>query len=146
MVAGEFVSTDLERAAEPMLSMPGVTRLPFVPERDFWRAASAVDACINLRYPGAGETSGIAIRLMGMGKPVLVTDGPEYARFPADSCIRIAPGAGERDSLREHMILLTSMHQVAPAIGQRGAGHIHARHRVDQVGEQYWNLLCEVCE
>jgi glycosyltransferase involved in cell wall biosynthesis len=145
LVAGEFVSTDLERAAGPVLSTAGVTRLPFLSERDFWLAASAVDACINLRYPGAGETSGIAIRLMGIGKPVLLTDGPEYARFPADSCVRIATGAGERDSLREHMILLTSIHQVARAIGQRGARHIHASHRVDQAGEQYWTLLCEVC-
>ena len=59
----------------------------------------AVDACINLRYPAAGETSGIAIRLMGIGKPVLVTDSPECARFPEDACLRIAPGVGERDSL-----------------------------------------------
>jgi hypothetical protein len=34
---------------------------------------------------------------------------------------------------------------VARAIGQRGAGHIHAYHRVDQVGKQFWNLLCETC-
>ena len=145
LVAGPFVSSDLERAAAPLLSAPGIVRLPYLEQRDFEMAAAAVDACINLRYPAAGESSGIAIRLMGIGKPVLVTDGPEYARVPADACIRIAAGWGERQSLREHMILLTSMNQVARAIGQRGAGHIHAHHRVDQVGKQFWNLLCETC-
>ena len=144
LVAGEFVSTDLERAAHPLLSAPGIVRLPHLTEREFWTAAAAVDACINLRYPAAGETSGIAIRLMGMGKPVLVTDAEECSRFPLDACIRIAPGATERESLRQHMVLLTSMTEAARAIGQRGAGHIQSCHRVNEIAERYWKLLCEI--
>ena len=145
LVAGEFVSTDLERAVQPLLGGAGVFRLGYLEERQFWLAAAAVDACINLRYPGAGETSGIAIRLMGIGKPVLVTDSAEYARFPEDACVRIAPGVPERESLRHHMILLTSISEVARAIGQRGAGHIGAHHRVERIANQYWDLLCEYC-
>jgi glycosyltransferase involved in cell wall biosynthesis len=144
LVAGEFVSTDLARAVEPLLASPGVIRLPHLSEREFWIAASGVDACINLRYPAAGETSGIAIRLMGLGKPVLVTDSEECARFPEGSCIRIAPGPLEMESLREHMILLTSMAEAARAIGQRGAGHIQSCHRVNEISERYWQLLCEL--
>src|SRR4051794_22486875 len=108
LIAGEFVSTDLERAVEPLLRGPGILRLPHLSERDFWLAASAVDACINLRYPAAGETSGIAIRLMGIGKPVLLSESEECSRIPEDACIRIAPGAMERVSLRDHMVLLRS--------------------------------------
>ena len=55
---GAFVSSDLARAVAPLLRGPGIVRLPYLAERDFWRAALAVDACINLRYPAAGETSG----------------------------------------------------------------------------------------
>jgi glycosyltransferase involved in cell wall biosynthesis len=145
LVAGEFVSTDLERAVEPLMGAAGVVRWGYLEAREFWLAAAAVDACINLRYPGAGETSGIAIRLMGIGKPVLVTDAAECARFPEDACLRIAPGVAERESLRQHMILLTSISEVAGAIGQRGARHIAAHHRVEIVGKRYWDLLCECC-
>jgi glycosyltransferase involved in cell wall biosynthesis len=145
LVAGSFVSTDLARAAEPLLRAPGVWRLPHLPERDFWRAAQAVDACINLRYPGAGETSGIAIRLMGIGKPVLLTESPEAAEFPEDACIRIPPGPPERDALRQHMILLTLSNGVAGEVGRRGAGFIRAHHRVNSVSEQYWQVLCDIC-
>ena len=60
----------------------------YLPEPDFWRYASAADACINLRYPAAGETSGISIRLMGAAKPVLMTAGLETSRFPESACIR----------------------------------------------------------
>jgi glycosyltransferase involved in cell wall biosynthesis len=143
LVAGQFVSTDLERAAEPLLREPGVVRLPYLPDREFWAAARAVDACINLRDPPAGETSGIAIRLMGIGKPVMLTDSVENSLIPEDACARIVPGAAERDSLRHHVILLTSMPEVARAIGERGSRHVREHHRVEQVGQQYWQLLCE---
>ena len=139
LVAGEFVSTDLERAVGPLLEAPGVIRRPHLTDPEFWLAAASVDACINLRYPAAGETSGIAIRLMGLGKPTLVTDSPECARFPQDACLRIAPGEAERDSLFDHMRLLTLWAEAGGAIGQRGAGHIQDHHRADRAGKLYWD-------
>jgi glycosyltransferase involved in cell wall biosynthesis len=145
LVAGEFVSTDLERAVEPMLREPGVVRVPYLAEHEFWLAAGAVDACINLRYPTAGESSGIAVRMMGIGKPVFLTGGLEIAAIPEDACIRIPAGIAERESLLHHMILLTSFPRVSSALGLRGAAHIATCHGVKQVGKQYWELLCVSC-
>jgi len=145
LIAGDFVSSDLARAAAPLLTAPGVVRLPYLEEREFWLAASAVDACINLRFPPAGETSGITIRLMGIGKPVFVTESEETSRFPEDACIRIPTGLAERDSLHAHVILLTSITRVACEIGLRGAGYIERHHRVDFVSKRFWDLLCDFC-
>jgi glycosyltransferase involved in cell wall biosynthesis len=142
LVAGSFVSTDLERAVEPLLREPGIVRVPYLSEREFWLAASAVDACINLRYPAAGETSAIAIQLMGLSKPVLLTDAEECARFPEDACVRIAAGLGERESLWRHMVLITSLPGVARAIGHKGALYIGEHHPLEQVAQQYWETLC----
>jgi glycosyltransferase involved in cell wall biosynthesis len=142
LIAGSFVSSDLRRAIEPLLDAPGIVRLRYLAEPDFWRAALAVDACINLRYPAAGETSGIAIRLMGIGKPVLLTDTEENSRYPAAGCLRIAPGADEENALLRHMFLLTSMKECAGEIGQRASGHIVERHQAVQVAEQFWETLC----
>jgi glycosyltransferase involved in cell wall biosynthesis len=141
LIVGQFASSDLERAMAPLIKSPGIVRLPYLAEREFWLAASAVDACINLKYPGAGETSGIAIRLMGIGTAVLITDSAESARYPADACIRIPPGTAERGSLLEYMRMLASMPAVAKAIGQRAAAHIAERHRIDPVAKQYWDTL-----
>jgi glycosyltransferase involved in cell wall biosynthesis len=143
LLAGRFVSGSLERGVERLGTLPGVVRLPYLEERDFSLAAAAVDACINLRHPAAGETSGITIRLMAAGKPVLVTETEENARYPEGGCIRIPPGPAERASLAAHMLLLTSSVDVARAIGQRGAGHILEHHRVEDAGKRYWDLLCE---
>ena len=145
LVAGVFVSSDLERATAALLSGPGIARVPYLPEAEFWTAAAAVDACINLRYPGAGETSGIAVRLMGIGKPVIVTEGLETSRFPEGACIRIPGGVAERESLWQHMVLLTSNSEAARVIGQWGSAHVRSLHAVDAIADQYWKTLCEYC-
>jgi glycosyltransferase involved in cell wall biosynthesis len=142
LIAGTFVSSDLQRAVAPLLGAPGIVRLPFLDEHDFWRAARSVDACINLRYPGAGETSGIAIRLMGAAKAVLLTDGQENARYPEAACLRIQPGVAEEDSLLRHMFLLTSSKECAGEIGLRASEHIIERHQAVRIAEQYWDTLC----
>ena len=143
LVAGSFASPELERAAALWLAEPGIVRLPHLSTRDFWLAASAVDACINLRYPSTGETSGIGIRLMGIGRPVLLTDSEENARFPEDACIRIPTGLAEHDSLRHHMLLLPSMQGFSGEIGRRAADHIRTQHSLEPIARLYWDTLCE---
>lgn len=142
LVSGEFVSQDLARAAEPLLRAPGVLRLDHLAEPDFWLAASAIDACINLRYPAAGETSGISVRLMGLGKPVMMTESEETSRYPESACFRIATGAVEKTSLAEHVILAASSPRTAREIGRQAAEYIHRFHSLDRIADEYWKTLC----
>ena len=143
LLAGEFASCDLARAVEPLLlEQPGILRLGHLPEREFRLAASASDACINLRYPAAGETSGIAIRFMGIGKAVMVTEGEESSRYPVTACFRIAHGVAETASLTEHSKLAASLPQTTREIGRRASGHVQSFHSLDRVADQYWETLC----
>jgi glycosyltransferase involved in cell wall biosynthesis len=141
LVAGDFVSADLARSMEPALKRRGVFRVGYTPESDFRRYASAVDACVNLRYPGAGETSGIAVRLMGIGKPVMVTAGEETARFPETACLRVDGGAGEEEMLAGYMKWLALSPADARAIGERAAAHIAGHHDPARVAARYWQVL-----
>lgn len=141
LIAGEFVSTDLARALERVLYRPDVLRVGHLPERDFWLHAAAVDACINLRCPAAGETSGIAVRLMGIGKPVILSAGEENSRFPEGSCIRVAIGPGERLELAQHMTWLVQSPVAAREMGRMAASHIHERHSLDGTADLYWEVL-----
>jgi len=141
LVAGEFVSRDLERSMEPLLGAEGIFRVGYVPERDFWLHAAAVDACINLRYPTAGETSGISIRLMGIGKPVLMSASPETSSFPAATCLRVDAGPAEEDLLVEFMVWLATFPQDARAIGERAAAYIREFHAPERVADLYWQVL-----
>jgi glycosyltransferase involved in cell wall biosynthesis len=142
LVAGDFVSSDLKRAASPLLGAArGILRIGFTPERDFWRYAAAADACINLRYPAAGETSGISIRLMGAGKPVLVTSGLETSRFPELACLQVDAGLAEEDLLAGYMRLLAHSPGDARIIGQRAADHIREFHAPARVAGEFWRIL-----
>lgn len=143
LVAGDFVSSDLARAMAGQLGGPGIFRTGYTPERAFWQYASAVDACINLRYPGAGETSGIAVRLMGIGKPVLVTAGEETAGIPATAVIRVDPGTAETDMLSEYMSWLAGFPEDARAIGVRARRHIETHHAAGTVAAAVWKVLAD---
>jgi glycosyltransferase involved in cell wall biosynthesis len=142
LLAGEFISPDLARAIEPWLRQPGVVRLGHLPEREFWRVASATDACINLRSPSAAETSAIAIRFMGIGKPVILSSGEETSGFPLDACLRVDSGPAEEEMLAQYMLSLRHLPGFGEDIGRRAADHIRRWHSLEPVARLYWDILC----
>lgn len=144
LIAGRFESSDLERSLAGQLSDPCIVRVGYLPEADFWRYAAAVDLCINLRYPTAAETSGIAIRLMGIGKPVAFSDGAEIARIPENACLRIQTGLSEQEMLAAYITWLARDRAVAREIGRRAAAHIAAHHSVETVAAHYWEVLTDL--
>jgi glycosyltransferase involved in cell wall biosynthesis len=145
LVAGEFTSPDHERAMEPLLAGRRIVRTGYLPEPEFRLAASAVDACLNLRYPWAGETSGVTIRLMGLGKPVVVTAGEEIARLPASAVIAVDSGVAEIPMLAEYLKWLLRNPERGREIGRCASAYIASRHGLDQVAGQYLDLLRSCC-
>lgn len=143
LLAGDAVSGDLRRLLATEALHPHIHRLGHLSERDLLLAASATDCCLNLRYPAAGETSGIATRLMGMGKPVIMTAGPENEALPAAGCLRVAQGIAESRELFDCMALVTEFPQTAKDIGREGRRHILAHHSPEAVARQYRQVLYE---
>jgi glycosyltransferase involved in cell wall biosynthesis len=141
LVQGAFASSDLERAMAGMLDHPRILRAGHLPEHEFWRCAAAADMCLNLRYPTAGETSGIAIRMMGIGKPVVFTAGAEIARIPEDACLRVDAGALEEEMLAGYLVWLAGERETAAEIGRRAARHVAEHHAIEKVAGLYWEAL-----
>jgi glycosyltransferase involved in cell wall biosynthesis len=143
LVAGSFASSDLERSLAERLTDPRILRAGYLDEQDFWRYAATVDLCINLRYPTAAETSGIAIRLMGIGKPVVFSSGEEIARFPENACLRVETGPAEEELLAGYITWLASDRAAAEQIGRRAAAHISANHTIESVAARYWDVVVQ---
>jgi glycosyltransferase involved in cell wall biosynthesis len=141
LLTGQFASRDLERAIAPALTQPGVRRVGYLSEQEFWSYACAIDVCINLRYPAAGETSGITVRMMGIGKACIVTAGPENAGLPEAACLRVDPGLGEEEILVEYMAWLANSPDAAREIGRKGGLHVAQEHEVAHCAERYFALL-----
>jgi glycosyltransferase involved in cell wall biosynthesis len=143
LLAGEVVSEDLERVLQIEANHRAIRRLGHLSEHDFFVAGAAVDCCLNLRYPGVGETSGIAVRLMGQAKPVIVTDNAENADFPRTAVLRVSPGVAEAQELFDHMLLVTEFPVVGRDIGSEARRHIQKSHPLESVARQYWQVLCD---
>ncbi len=141
LIAGAFASSDLERASAALLDDSRILRTGYLSEADFWLHASAADLCVNLRFPTAGETSGIAIRLMGIGKPVVFTAGEEIARIPENACLRVDAGAAEEEMLEQIIEWLAGDREAAMEIGKRAARHIAAEHGIERVAGMYWEAI-----
>jgi glycosyltransferase involved in cell wall biosynthesis len=144
LLAGDAVSPDLDRLLQTEAAHPAIHRLGHLCERDFLAAAASIDCCLNLRWPAAGETSGIAIRMMGAGRPVIVTEGPENDDLPPAACLRVNSGVAEAAELFDHMVLVSEFPQIARQIGDAARRHILDRHALAAVARQYWQVLCAV--
>jgi len=144
LVQGKFASSDLERAMGARLTgNPRILRVGFLEEREFWKWAAAADVCLNLRFPSAAETSGIAIGMMGIGKAVVFTGGDEIVRIPEDACLRVEVGAAEERELADYLVWLAGERGAAEEIGKRAAEYVRAEHAVDRVAQEYWAALEE---
>jgi glycosyltransferase involved in cell wall biosynthesis len=141
LIAGRFASEPYERALAPDLAHPRILRTGYLAGPDFWRHAAACDAFLNLRYPTAGETSGIAISMMGIGKPVIFTAGEEISRFPENACLCVPIGPGEEKTLAEYIVWLAANPQARRQIGLRAAEHIAREHDADCAARSYWEAM-----
>jgi glycosyltransferase involved in cell wall biosynthesis len=141
LVSGDFVSKTFESAIAPLLQQPGILRTGYLSEAGLWRHAAATDVCVNLRFPSAAETSGIAVRMMGIGKAVIFTDGAAVSRIPDNACLLVPVGVEEEEMLAGYLDWLAANRTAAAEIGQRAAAHIREHHAPEKIARQYWDAL-----
>lgn len=115
--------------------MYGVARhvrlLGYVSDDDARIVARAADVCVNLRYPSAGETSASLLRMLGAGRPVIVTDdGPSLEIDPA-CVVRVPVDALEDEYLSEVLALLAQSAHTRAAAGEAARQYVRQRHGMD---------------
>jgi glycosyltransferase involved in cell wall biosynthesis len=141
LVSGEFVSETYARSIESRLDNPNILRTPYLSEPDFLRYLAATDLCVNLRYPSAAESSGVAIRMMGIGKAVAFTRDAAVSRFPENACLRVDVGPVEQQMLADYILWLAGNREAGEAIGQNAARYIAAAHAPTKVAAAYWDVV-----
>ena len=144
LLVGDFVSHDYEAAISAEINELPVTRLAYVSEGEFWGLVAITDIGVNLRYPSAGETSAIALKLMAAGKPVVVTAGEEVSGFPAGSILEVDPGEAEIEMLAHCLHALATADEMREIVGQSAAAYVVDRHNVETVTAQYLDVIRRV--
>ena len=110
---------------------------------DFLTYMRAVDIAVNLRFPTAGETSGTLIRLLGLGKPVIVSDHGAFAEIPDGCCAKVAPDESEEAHLAALLLRLAADPDLRRAMGDNARRHVAAHHTLAGSARAYADFLGE---
>ena len=116
---------------------PIIRQLGAVDAATFEALLVAADACVNLRWPTGGETSGSLLRALAAGRPTLVTDAGSFAEVPDDACLKVPLGPHEEDTVAAHLLRLASEPARAKAIGAQARAFIAREHTLERAAEGY---------
>ena len=141
LLVGEFDSPDYEASLAPRLARRHVTRFPYVGEQEFQRLVSITDISVNIRYPSAGETSGITMRMMALAKATIVSRGEETAALPSDAVLRVDADEAETEMLAHYLSLLGQHPEARNLFGRNARRHVAGQHSLGRVTELYLDVL-----
>jgi hypothetical protein len=121
----------------------GVERIDYVAEERLWSLMAACDACISLRAPTMGETSGSAIRALSLGRPLVVSDLGWFAELPDEVAMKVPVDDDEVPALATALELLAASEVTQRAMGDAARRYVAREHDLHQVAEGYASALEE---
>lgn len=107
------------------------------------QALAACDVILNLRWTTVGETSGVALRAMALGKPIIVRNIGWFSELPDDACVKIGPEDGV-EQLAAVMRALATSQEMRFRIGQKAQDYVRRTCDPSQVAQQYAEFLWDV--
>jgi len=136
---------ELEPVYDRLGLRPGddVIRLDYVDEARLWSLLSACEVCVNLRYPTMGETSGIVVRALSLGRPLLVSDVGWFAELPDEAALKVPVGEGEIPAIVDALELLLRDPALRRRMGDAARALAQGEHRLERVAEAYVAALEE---
>ncbi len=118
-----------------------VTVTGYVDRDSFEGYVAAADICLNLRHPTAGETSASLLRLLGAGRPTLVTASGSFAELPSGIAAQVDPDASEGDLILAYCRLLLARPDLAAAMGASARAYVAREHTLDSAAAGYLRFL-----
>lgn len=129
LIVGEAAPVmDLEGEARRAGVADRVHVTGFVTFEDFEAAIAAVDLCLNLRYPTAGETSASLLRVLAAGRPAIVSDFAQFADLPLEIAPRVPLGAEEPEALAALLRHLLADPDRLRSMGGAAREYVRSRH------------------
>jgi len=146
LVAGEIspyydTSRWIGSAADSGVVVTGRLSLP-----DLLQAMVACDVAVNLRHPTGGETSGTLMRLLGIGRPVIVSNAGAFAEIPDGCCIHLPLDLREEDLLVAYLTRLAEDPSLAGAIGSCAREYMRDHHALTDSARLYVQALHRFAE
>lgn len=106
-IVGQATGLELESMVKELDLENEVTVTGYTSLEDFKLYMQACDVAFNLRYPTQGESSASLHRLLGMGKPVLVTNVGSFREYSDLIVDKVGYGKGEIQEILKVLFDLT---------------------------------------
>lgn len=117
----------------------------YVGIKDFVNYMGACDICFNLRYPTQGESSASLHRIIGMGKPVLVTDIGAFEEYPDDIVYKISHDENEMWSIVRTLEVITADEIKLYDIANRCVSYAREKFSLKKNTQLYYQFFKSVC-
>lgn len=135
---------DLKSVIQRLGLQAAVTITGYVERAQFEDYVAATDVCLNLRYPTAGETSASLLRLLGAGKPTLVSAVDAFRELPPDVAAQVDVDESETDLIVAYCRRLLADPALAAALGARARAYVATNHTLPGAARAMISFLAEV--
>jgi hypothetical protein len=106
----------------------------------------AVDVCVNLRDPTAGETSASALRCLAAGRPTIVSNVDANQELPDESLLKVPVGDEEEPMLTQALRILAAHPEVRAQLGGAGRAYVAREHTLERAARGCITFLEELQE
>jgi glycosyltransferase involved in cell wall biosynthesis len=151
LIVGGFADPAYRKQLESLAAELGAGRalriLGRTSRRDFELALLACDVVVNLRYPFRHQMSATLMRGVAAGRPVLITDVPEWSHFPPSFCLRVVSDEGDEkevESLAGHLIGLARDPERRRAMGEAARRYWEESATPAHMADGYRRVLEEI--
>ena len=120
-----------------------VIHVDYVDEARLWAFLAACDICVNLRYPTMGETSGIVIRALSLGRPLVVSDVGWFSELPDEAALKVPVGGAEVRAIGEALEQLARDPGLRGTMSEAGRAAVRRDHDIGLVADAYAAALEE---
>jgi len=107
-----------------------------VPLAELGAYMAAADVAVHLRYPTARETSAALLRVLGQGRPVVVSDLEHLADLPDDAVMR-ADLTDEEGAVTRALLFLAAHPDARARLGERARRFVRSAHAPSRCREDY---------
>jgi glycosyltransferase involved in cell wall biosynthesis len=122
----------------------GVLRIDYQEERDLWQVLADSDVIVSLRWPTMGETSGMVIRALSLGKPLVVSDVGWFSELPDSVAAKVQVDEYEVEMLVAVLELLAADEVLRARIGAAALEYVRSTHDLERVADLYVGAMEEM--
>jgi hypothetical protein len=90
-----------------------------------------------------GETSGVVIRALSLGKPLVVSDVGWFSELPDEVCLKVPVDESEPEAVEAALELLVTRDDVRAELGAAASALARRDHELEHVAELYASALEE---